>query len=272
MDPLYPVRQLRHKFAKTVVNADDHMGKWTFGTGAAVGGMTLVALTGSLFLEDIPMGEVLPDKEMAVNAVEAEHAFSKQISDLAEARDAFFAEQDAQILLSDDALQAQRDKGNALKTQMESLVSRIVMADGLSETQAAELLEEFSDDVGSIEGMGFAVSDFGHLRESRSAVKADVGSNWNNIAQKVTEHAAEADKNDQTYPFRIITDKHGEEVSTGAEVLVTILSSMTAGLFGAVGGMAFVLLSMLMGDTRTMRYWAQDKPKARPRRAPYSGH
>jgi len=272
MDPLYPARKLRHKFAKTVMNADDNMGGWMVGSFAAVGGTMLLALGGSIALEDVPMGEIHPDTEMAVNAAQVEQGFSNQIVDLADKRSDFLAGLEDNSLMNDASLQAQQQAGTALKTEMESLASRIVMTDALSEEQAAELLEEFSDDVGSIDELGFATSDFGHLRESRESLTSDPGADWTQIAKQITHLAAEEDLNDQTYPFRAITGEDGEEIGTGEKVFLSILVSAVGGLFGTLGGMIFVLLSTMMEDSRRMRKWAQDEPKTKPRRAPYSGH
>ena len=274
MDPFYPLRKLRHRFAGTVREADDNIGKATFGTFSIVGGTTLLALMGSLALEDIPSGEVRPDKDMAVNAMDVEQSLSNQISDLAEQRQAFLAVQDENSLLSNEALQSQNERGNALKTEMESLASRIVMTDALSETQAAELLEEFSDEVGSIENLGFVESDFGHLRESRDALKADVATDWNQIAKQITHLAAEEDHNDQTYPFQFYPDKNqdGSEIGTGEKVMTSFMLSALAGMSGTLGGLMFVLFSMMLADTRKIRDWAREEPKVKPRRSPYSGH
>lgn len=263
MDPSYPVRKLRHKFAKfTIDSADDGPVPLVIKPFIGIAAATLLVMGGSMALEDVTFNEITPDTQIGVTSVETAAAFDGQINQLAQQRQEFLEMQRNTGYADVQEMDAIQEAGDNIRTEAVNLVSRIVLSEDLSETQAAELLNAFSGEIEPIEEIGFAMSDFGHLRESREMLRGDLGTDWTQAAQRVTALAAEHDMTDQSQPFRIFD----EEVGAGDRIGVTAAASVLVGLLGAVGGMMWLLLAMPLSDSRRIQDWAREKPQQQKHR------
>jgi len=257
-DILYPAKKLRHKFAKSLHNTyrEEPIDKYAVGGGVSTAVLTAALLGGGLAMQEPP--EVLmPDTDAAPQAVQLAESFKSEIRTLAEDRAAFLAMKQGSAFTGDEELLAVKQTGNEMGQRSERLVGRIVMSDALSETQAAELLTKFSDRVAPISDMGFAESSFGYLRESRAAMQENPGTDWQNISKEVTQMAAEREAADS------------KQMGTGEKVGTVIFMSILLGLGGTLGGLITFLGAMSAGSTRTVRRWAENKPKPKK---PYAGH
>jgi len=265
MDPLYPVRRLRHKFAKFAVDSYDKGPEVAVKPALGIAAATLLAMGGSMALEEITFNEITPDTQASITATETAAVFDGQIDQLAQQRQEFLKMQRSAGFTDIQEMTAMQESGENIRAEAVNLASRIVLSEDLSETQAVELLNAFSSEIEPLEEIGFETSDFGHLRESREMVRGDLGTDWTQAAQRVTALAAEQDLSDQDQPFRIFD----EDVGAGERIGITAMTSILAGMVGMLGGMMWVLLSMSLSDSRNIRGWARETPKPKK---PYSGH
>ncbi|TNE25898.1 MAG: hypothetical protein EP349_10305 [Alphaproteobacteria bacterium] len=262
MDPLYPARRLRHKFAKFTVRSYEEGPAVAIKPAIGIAAATLLVMGGSMALEDITLNEITPDTQTSMTSAETATAFDGEIDRLAQQRQAFL---DMPGYMQAQDLNAMQETGENIRAEAVNLASRIVLSEDLSEAQAAELLNAFASEIEPIEEIGFETSDFGHLRESRAMVRGDLGTDWTQAAQRVTALAAEQDMHDQSQPFRIFD----EDIEAEERIGKTAISSVMAGMFGMVGGMMWVLFALMLSDSRKINEWARETPKPKK---PYAGH
>ncbi len=269
VDILYPAKKLRHEFAKVLHNAYcdasripkhevfDEVGGYAIKRGGVPTAILGTALVGGGLAMQEPPETLLPDTDAAPQAVQLTESFKSEIRSLAEDRAAFLAMKQGSAFTSDEEFLTVKQTGNEMGLRAERLVGRIVMSDALSETQAAELLTKFSNRVTPITDMGFAESSFGYLRESRTAVQENPRTDWMNISKEITRLAAEQEAAVNKRIRMGIVEK----------ICITMLMIVPLAVAGSIGGLLVFLGTIGAGSTRTVRRWAEEKPKK-----PFLGH
>src|SRR5690606_40531829 len=89
MDPSYPARKLRHKFAKFVINSEDDGPTVAVKPAIGLAVATLLVMGGSIALEEITFNEITPDTQTSITSVETAGVFDGQIDRLAQQRQEF---------------------------------------------------------------------------------------------------------------------------------------------------------------------------------------